>query len=276
MDALKTLLRLTGVEILKFQSKPVAWVALILLFIFPIGGEVLLAWVSQRDAVFPRVTTFLFAGEVLLLVALTTIVVSVMTLGNDYELGTVRVILSRGVDRYQFILSKVLATVVAAFADGFAYISGTLLATVVTHVALSDVPLVEAAGADLVWRALGGVGVIGLTGFVSSGVVMLGLVVGRNSWMGMLAGLGSFMVDFYYGGLSMADTDAYRYTVTYHALSLLKRWFESDPHLSLSGALMEHGLAEPGRALALLLLYGCGFTLAAILIFRRQDLTVKT
>ncbi len=88
--------------------------------------------------------------------------------------------------------------------------------------------------------------------------------------------LGSFMVDFYYGGLSMADTDTYRYTVTYHALSLLKRWFESDPHLSLSGALTELGLAEPGRALALLLLYGCGFTLAAILIFRRQDLMAKS
>jgi ABC-type transport system involved in multi-copper enzyme maturation permease subunit len=276
MGALKTLLRLTRVELLKFQSKPVAWMALITLFVFPIGGEVLLASVSQRDAVFPRVAYFLLNNEVLLIVALTTIVVSVMTLGNDYELGTVRVILSRGVSRYQFILSKVLATVFAAFVNGSAYISGTLLATVVAHVALSDVPLAEAAGANLVWRALGALGVICLTGFAFAGVVMLGLVIGRSSWMGMLAGVGSFMVDFYYGSLSTADTDVHRYTVIYHARSLLERWFASDPTLSLAGALTVHGLAEPGRALAILLLYGCGLTLAAILILRRQDLMTKS
>ena len=276
MDALKTLLRLTKVELFKFRSKSVAWMTLVTLFIFPIGAEVLLVSTSQRDAVFPRVAYFLLNDEVLLIVALTTIVVSVMTLGNDYELGTVRVILSRGVARYQFILSKVLATVLAAFVNGSAYISGALLATVVAHAALSDVPLAEAAGANLVWRALGGVGVVCLTGFAFTGVVMLGLVVGRSSWTGMLAGVGSFMVDFYYGSLSTADTDVHRYTVIYHARSLLERWFASDPTLSLAGALKVHGLAEPGRALAILLLYGCGLTLAAILILRRQDLMAKS
>jgi ABC-type transport system involved in multi-copper enzyme maturation permease subunit len=276
MCALKTLLRLIGVELLKFRSKRVAWVAFTLLLFSPIGAEVLLTSISRRDAVFPGVAHFLLSGEVMLVVALTAITVSVMTLGNDYELGIVRFMLSRGVRRYQFILSKVLATAVAAFAYGFAYVSGAVVATTIAHAALSDVPLVEAAGANLGWRALGGVGVIGLTGFVFAGVVMLGLVVGRNSWMGMLVGLGSFMVDFYYGSLSVADTGVYRYTTIYYARSLLERWFESDPGLSMSYTLAAHGLAEPVQALAVLLLYGCGFTLVAILIFRRQDLTAKS
>jgi ABC-type transport system involved in multi-copper enzyme maturation permease subunit len=141
---------------------------------------------------------------------------------------------------------------------------------------LSDVPLAEAAGAHLGWRALGGVGAIGLTGFVFAGVVMLGLVVGRSSWMGMLVGLGSFIVDFYFGSLSTADTGVYRYTTIYHARSLLERWFESDPGLSVSYTLVAHGLAQPAQALAVLFLYGCGFALAAILIFRRQDLMARS
>jgi ABC-type transport system involved in multi-copper enzyme maturation permease subunit len=259
-----------------FRSKPVTWVTLILLLIGPIGLEAFLASVSQNDALFPRPA--LFAGEILLIVTLMTILVSVMALGNDYDLGTVRVVLSRGAERYQFILSKVLATVVVAFAYGFAYISSTLLATVVAHVALSDVPLAEAAGTGLAWRALGAVGVIGLTSLVFTGVVMLALVMGQSSWMGMLAGLGSFMIDFYVGGLSTAgNTDAYRYTITYHASSLLERCFASNTTgMRMSGLLAEHGLAEPGQAMAALFLYSFGFTLAAILIFRHQDLTAKS
>jgi ABC-type transport system involved in multi-copper enzyme maturation permease subunit len=271
------LLRLTGVEVLKFRGKSVTWMTWILLFIFPIGIEVcLLAWVSQEAAVFPGVARLLFAGTVLLLVALTTTVVSVMALGDDYDLGTVRVFLSQGVERYQFVLSKVLATVVIAFANGVAYISGALLAAIVAHVAVTDVPLTEAAGAHLAWRALGAVGVIALVGFVSIGVVMLALVVGRNAWVGMLVGLGAFLGDFALGGFNIVRADVYRYTVTYHVLSLAERLFEAHTGLDMSDAAAAHSLVEPGKALAVLLFYGCAFTLAAILIFRRQDLMVKS
>jgi ABC-type transport system involved in multi-copper enzyme maturation permease subunit len=218
----------------------------------------------------------LFAGETLLFISLMMVVVAVLALGNDYELGTVRAILTRGVDRYQFVLSKVIATVVATLVNGFAYMTSGLLATSLAHVAFSSVPLLEAAGHDLLWRALGAVLVVGLTGFVSAGVVMLALVLGRSSWIGMLAGFGSFLGDFYVGGLRMADTNAYRYTVTYHALSLLERCFTSDPHMRMSDAwLSPGGMVEPGRAVTVLLLYGCAFTLAAILLFRCQDLTAK-
>jgi hypothetical protein len=100
MHPLRTLLRLTRVELLKFRSKSVAWLAVTLLFIFPIGAEVWLTSISRRDAVFPRVAYLLLGGEVMLTVALTAIMVSVMTLGNDFELGIVRFIVSRGVKRY--------------------------------------------------------------------------------------------------------------------------------------------------------------------------------
>ena len=277
MDALKTLLRLTGVELLKFRGKSVTWVTLILLFVFPAGVEVFLVlWASPEKAIFPGVSYLLFAGAVFLLVALTATVVSVMALGNDYELGTVRVFLSQGVTRYQFILSKVLASVISALVHGSAYVCGTLLATVVAHVVLSDVPLAEAAGAYLLWRALGAVGVVGLVGFVFAGVVMLALVVGRNAWVGMLAGMGAFLADFFFGGLGLTDIGVYRHTISYYALSLLERCFESYTGLDMSGAMAEHVLAEPGRALAALLTYGCGLTLAAILIFYQQDLMVTT
>ncbi|MFQ6101498.1 MAG: ABC transporter permease [Anaerolineae bacterium] len=281
MDALNALARLTGVEMLKFWRKPAARLVLGLMLLGPAAGEGLLALVDREDAaVFPQVTTLLFAGETLLFISLMMVVVAVLALGNDYELGTVRSILTRGVDRYQFVLSKVIATVVTTLVNGFAYMTSGLLATCLAHVTFSSVPLVEAAGHDLLWRALGAVLVVGLTGFVSAGVVMLALVLGRSSWIGILAGLGSFLGDFCVGalGLTMGDTDAYRYTVTYHALSLLERCFASDPHLRMSSAdwLSPGRLPDPGRAVAVLLFYACAFTSAAILLFRRQDLTVKT
>ncbi len=273
MDALNALVRLTGVEIVKFWRKPVAWLVLGLMLLGPVGGEVLLALVSREHAVFPKITTFLFAGEMLLFVSLTTVVVAVMALGNDYELGTVRAILTRGVARYQFVLSKIIATVGAALVNGFAYMTAGLLAASLAHVIYSNVPLLDAAGHDLLWRTLGAVLVIGLVGFVSAGVVMLALVLGQSSWIGILVGLGFFLVDFYVGGLRMAGTDVYGYTVSYYALSLLERCFASDPHMRMSPDwLSSGGMAEPGRSVAILIFYGCGFILAAVLIFHRQDL----
>ena len=274
---MNTLARLTRVEMLKFWRKPAARLVLVLMFLGPVVGEILLVLVDPEEtAVFPKVTTLLFASEILLFVSLATVVVAVMALGNDYELGTVRAILTRGVDRYQFVLSKIIATVGAALANGFTYVTGGLLATTIAHSAISSVPLLEASGHDLLWRAAGVVLVIGLTGFVSAGVVMLALVLGRSSWVGMLAGLGSFLGDFYVGGwgLGMGDTEAYRYTVTYHARSLLERSFASDSamRLSTAGWLSGDGLAEPGQAVAVLFFYGCVFTTMAIFLFRRQDL----
>jgi ABC-type transport system involved in multi-copper enzyme maturation permease subunit len=273
MATLNAVLRLTGVELLKLRSKSISSVTLLILLAGPVAGELSLVAVAQDDALFPRAV--LLAGELLLIIALMSVLVSVMALGDDYELRTVCVFVSRGIERYQFILSKVLATVVAAFAYGLAYVSSALLATTVAHIALSDVPLALAAGNDLLLRALGAVGVIGLTSFVFNSVVMLALVLGRSSWVGMLAGLGTFMADFYVGVLNISDTPAQRYAVTHHARSLLERCFEcATTGMRMSGTLAAHGPVEPGRALVVLLLYGCGFTLAAMLIFRRQDLTI--
>ncbi len=273
MDILNSFLRLTGVEMRKFWGKPVARAVLGLMLIGPAAGEGLLLLADKNSAVFPKVTTLMFIGEVLLLFTLTTVVVAVLALGNDYELGTVRVLLSRGVPRHQFLLAKIVATVAAALANGLAYMTSGVLAASLAHLAYSDVPLAEAAGANLVWRALGAVVVLGLTGFVAAGVVMLTLVLGRSAWIGMLAGLGAFLGDFFVGGLRLVQTTACRYTVSYHALSLLERCFPSDLSLRMSNAWSASDLASPARAIATLLLYGCALTLAAILLFRRQDLT---
>jgi ABC-type transport system involved in multi-copper enzyme maturation permease subunit len=275
MDALSSFLRLTGVEMLKFWGKPVARAVLGLMLIGPAAGEGFLLLTDAESAVFPKVTTLMFIGEVLLLFTLSTVVVAVLALGNDYELGTVRALLSRGVPRHQFLLAKIAATVIAALANGLAYMTSGVLAASLAHLAYSDMPLAEAAGANLVWRALGVVMVLGLTGFVAAGVVMLALVLGRSAWIGMLAGLGGFLGDFFVGGLRLVQTTAYRYTMSYHALSLLERYFPSDPTLRMSVTGSASDWTSPGRAIAILLLYGCALTLAAILLFRRQDLTAK-
>jgi ABC-type transport system involved in multi-copper enzyme maturation permease subunit len=279
MDTLRTLSRLTRIEILKFWNKSTARAVLVFMFIGPILGEAILASISIRDATFPQITQFMFSADMLMMIALMTVVVSVMALGNDYDLGTVRVILSRGVDRYQFILSKILATVGAAFAYGLVFITTAFLSTYVVHVLYSDVAFVEAAGQDILWRLIITTGVIGLSNLVLSGVVMLALVLSRSSWVGMLAGLGYFFGDFIVGGIGSGSVlgmkTAYRYTLAYHAISITEHIFPSVASVSLPRAWIEQGFGNPASAVMVLLLYGAALTLISILVFRRQDLMTK-
>jgi ABC-type transport system involved in multi-copper enzyme maturation permease subunit len=280
MEALGTLSRLTQIEILKFWRKSTARLVLVFMFVGPILGEAILASFSIRDATFPQITQFMFSSDMLMMIALMCVVISVMALGNDYELGTVSVILSRGVDRYQYIFSKIIATVSAALINGFVFMIAAFASTYVVHSIYSDVPFIEAAGEDIIWRLLGSTGVIGLVNFVLSGVVMFALVLGRSSWVGMLAGLGFFFGDFIIGGLGsgsvLGANDAYRYTVAYHAISINEQFFPSDPSVSLPRAWIEYGFATPLKAVIVLILYGAGLAALSILFFRRQDLTTKT
>jgi ABC-type transport system involved in multi-copper enzyme maturation permease subunit len=275
-----TLARLTRIEVLKFWRKSVARAVLLLMFIGPILGEAILASFSIRDATFPQITQFLFSSDMLMMIALMTVVISVMALGNDYELGTVSALLSRGVDRYQFILSKIIASVSAAFVNGLVFMVTAFLSTFVVHLMYSDVPFFEAAGEDILLRLMGATGVIGLVNFVLSGVVMLALVLGRSSWNGMLAGLGYFFGDFIVGGLGSGNLlgvdNAYRYTVAHHAISINELFFPSDPSVSLPRAWIEDGFTDPVRAVIVLILYGAGLAVISILLFRRQDLMTKT
>jgi ABC-type transport system involved in multi-copper enzyme maturation permease subunit len=280
MDALRTLSRLTRIEIFKFWRKSTARAVLLFMFVGPIIGEAILASFSIRDATFPQITQFLFSSDMLMMIALMTVVISVMALGNDYELGTVNVILSRGVNRYQFIFSKIIATVSAAFANGLVFMVAAFASTFVVHITYSSVPFFEAAGEDILLRLMGATGIIGLINFVLSGVVMLALVLGRNSWVGMLAGLGYFFGDFIVGGLGSGSVlgvnDAYRYTVAYHAISINEQFFPSDPSVSLPRAWIADGFATPLSAMIVLILYGAMLAVFSILLFQRQDLTTKT
>ncbi len=280
MNALTTLSRLTRIEIHKLWRKPSARAVLIFMFAGPILGEEILASISTREATFPRVTQFMFSSDMLMMVALMTVVISVLALGNDYELGTVRVILSRGVDRHLYILSKIITSVCAAFINGLVFIIAAFASTSVVHIAYSTVPFGEAVGADIFWRLLGATGVIGLVNFVLSGVVMLALVLGRSSWAGMLAGLGYFFGDFIVGGLGSGSvlgvSDAYRYTIAYHAISINELFFPSDPAVSLPRAWIDAGLANPTSAVAVLLFYGAVLAGISIFLFQRQDLMAKS
>ncbi|TET51073.1 MAG: hypothetical protein E3J64_07445 [Anaerolineales bacterium] len=273
MEALKTLLHLTGGELLKLRSKRVTWLALAMVVAIPVGVELLLGWAYPRDAVLPRSANTLLDGSVLQSIALTATVVSVIALGRDYELGTARAFLGRGVKRHEFVLSKVLATEVICVVGGVAYVSCTLLATVVGHTIMSDVPLAEAAGTALASRALAAGAVIVLAAFVTAGVVNAALVAGRSSSMGLLAGLGYFLVDFCACYMVAPDAELRRYSVTCQAGCLLERWSGHQAGTYTSSLLTGACFGTPGQSLAWLLLLGGGFTLAAVLLFRRQDVT---
>ena len=276
MATLKGLPALISAEFHKLRRKRVTWVALALVVAIPICAEVLLVWAYRRDAVLPRSAHLLLSGPVVVLVALTAATVSVIGLGRDYELGTVRAFLSRGVTRERFVISKVLATVATALAGGCAYAVSVLVTTAVGHALLSDAGLAQAAGVAVVRRALVTVAVVGLTGFVCAGVVNLALVMGRSSSMGMLAGVGYFLVDFYLCAIAAPGAGTQRYAVTCQAGLLLECWAGDRSGMIAFESLISDGGAAPGRSLLVLLLLGGGLALAAVLAFRRQDLMEKS
>ncbi len=275
MQALKSLLHLVGVELLKLRSKRATWLALAMLAGIPVAVEMLLGRAYPHDAVLPRSANILLSGAVLLLVALTATIASVIVLGRDYELGIARAFLGRGVKRCEFVLSKVLATEAISVVAAAAYVGCALLATAAGHLVLSDVPLAEAAGTALVSRALAAAAVIVLAAFVTGGLVNAALVAGRSTSIGLMAGLGYFLIDFYACSVVSPSAEFRRYTVTCQAGCLLE---SMSPQLAgAHGAdLMASGCFEtPGQSLAWLLLLGGGLTLAAVLLYARQDLTSR-
>jgi ABC-type transport system involved in multi-copper enzyme maturation permease subunit len=269
----KAVLGLAAIEVFKLRRERLTRLALTMLVVTPIGVELLLSKAYPSDAVLPRSAHVLLSGGVLLPIALIPTVVSVIALGRDYQLGVARALLSRGVKRHQFVLSKVLVTTAVCVVGGLAHASAALLATCVGHAVLSDVPLAQVAGADLLRRALAAALVSGLAGLALAGVVNMALVAGRNSWVGVLAGIGCFLGDSMMYGSANPAGRIYQYSLTYHAGSLLEHLAGCPSGEAPSQPLATYGLAEPGQSLAWLLLLGCGFTLAAILLFRRQDLT---
>jgi len=279
MHEYKRIYRFSWLEIRKFWQRPIARLVLLLMIFGPIVGEVLLAQLSPRDAVYPRVTALWFSADMLMFISLATVVLSVLSLGIDFDLGTIPIILSRGVKRGELILSKVIATVFSSLVFGLAFIGITLISTIIAHIRISDIPLSEATGSDLLWRALGAGCVIGLVNFVLSTIVMLALILGRSSWLGMLAGIGTFFLDFFVGGLGtgtiLGMEGAFRYTITFHAISIMEKLFPSDPAISLPRAWAEQGLANPLQAAMILIIYGLAIIILSIFIFRRQDLKVK-
>lgn len=276
MQTLNSLWRLAGVELLKFHSKSISWVATLILSGLPVVGELLLVRFSPRQATWPGCGLVFFGGDMLLFVALISVIVAVMALGNDYELRTVQSFLGRGVKRSHFIISKILAASAVTLFNGLAYIFMALLATTLGHYNLSSTPLPEAAGESLIWRSLAAVGVILLVELVSAGVVMLTLVIGRKGWVGTFGGLGFFFADYFLGGLAptnlMGVQEIYRYTVTYHALGLLARLFPSDPKLGLLRSWAAESAVKPVATILNLLLYASVLILLAIIVFRQQDL----
>jgi ABC-type transport system involved in multi-copper enzyme maturation permease subunit len=273
---LRMLLTLTRVEWMKYWNKTVARVVLVFMLLTPLAAEALLVKLSIRDAMFPRVSQFLFSPDLMMFLGMIMIVLAVLALGSDFDLGTVRTTLSRGVPRAQFIIAKVVAVIGAALVNAAVYVIAGMAAVATVHLTSGGPPIFEAAGRNIIWRGLASVGMVGTVTFVLAGIVMLAVVLGRSSWTGMLAGLGFFFVDFIVGGVGVGDllgmSNPHHYTMTYYALSVYERLFPSDPTVSLPRAWAGEPLIEAQLALIILFLYGVGATAAAIVAFNRQDL----
>jgi hypothetical protein len=127
-------------------------------------------------------------GSVVLLAAFGGIVLTASLLGVEFDHGTARMLLSRGMSRFGLLSVKVVvAVVVMTAAGGLASLAGAVEAM------LAGWHPTSTQAAEVVGKALWLVPLISLA-YVGS--TALGAIIGRSVAAGMLAGLLLFLADF--------------------------------------------------------------------------------
>jgi len=194
---------------------------------------------------------------------LLTALILVFSLGYEFDWGTVRTTLARGVSRPAWLAAKVLVVVLAEAVALLLSTALCLLALWAVYGARGQYPT-AAPWQTLLWVEAGGV----LAAWVAAGAVTLGAVVTRSPLGGLLLGLFAYLadlalsfqiVDLYAADLGAASAPFARYLVTWNTVSLAVHEF--------------HPLPELGWHAARLVLYAAGLLALAGWLFWRQDLT---
>lgn len=194
-------------------------------------------------------------GSVVLLAAFGGVVLSAAILGREFDLGTARAQLLRGVSRSGLLLAKIAAGLLATTA---AALLATLLG--IGEAWLAGWEPTAAQAAEVIVRTLAFVPLVSLA---YMGATLLGAILGRSSAAGMLAGLSLFLGDFL--------------LATLRTRIPLGEWLPVTNLFALLGGtyafILPAGVVPPvGVAVGRLAGFGASMILAAGLVFRQQDI----
>lgn len=212
-----------------------------------------LVTVDIRDIVASPVEIVL--GSVVLLAAFGGVVLSAAMLGREFDLGTARVMLLRGVPRAGFLLAKIAAAILTV----------TILSLLAALLGIGETMLagwepIATQAAGVVARALW---LVPLVSFAYVGFTVLGAILGRSVAAGMLAGLALFLGDFLLTTLG-TRIPLGEWLPVANLFALLGETF---------GLVLPAGVApSAGVAAARLAGFGAATIIAGLLLFEMRDI----
>jgi ABC-type transport system involved in multi-copper enzyme maturation permease subunit len=194
-------------------------------------------------------------GSVVLLAGFGGVVLAASLLGREFDLGTNRAQLLRGVPRDGLLLAKIAVALLAI----------TALALLATGIGVGETLLVgwEPTASQAIGVLMRTLALVPLVSLAYVGTTFLGAILGRSAAAGMLAGLALFLGDFL--------------LATLRASIPLGEWL---PVTNIFGLLGETFVLvlPPGTAPAVavaaqrLMLFGVATLFAAGYVFERQDI----
>jgi len=252
----KAWLRLAGAEVDKLRSDVILRAVVLALLLGPLVMVVILrlaapkvSSVIENPGEIPLATTVLLA-------AVGAAVLAASAFGREYDMGTVRTILARGVPRADWITAKIAVVMTTLSLTG-------LISAGIGLIALSLAGW-QAEGGEVVGSLLRASVLLPLACLVYGGMSAIGSVLGRSAAAGMLAGLTLFLGEFLLS--TMRDRIPFG------------EWLPISNLFSMIGGVFASILrpddsVSAGTAAFRLLSVGVGLLLSAILIFRQRDVT---
>ncbi len=224
-------------------------------------------WVAGGNTVILPRALQLVGASLLLLTGLNAFLLTATLIGNEYEQGTMRVTIGRGISRPMFIVGKGLTLLLMMFINALAgWFFGSIAATI-SHIAqLGTVGLTF----GLLTLFTSGLDAIPIVLLFAAAYISLGLVitiVARSTSFAVLGGLTLFAVDYYLQAITNSGSSFSILGNTAVLLDSLRF-----PMFSPDFNNFETGTVEPETAVIILLTYTLIGTISAILLLQRQDL----
>jgi ABC-type transport system involved in multi-copper enzyme maturation permease subunit len=258
------------VELFKILRARLGRIALFTAFIGVAAPIILIGILGDRRiSTFPGVVPDLLLPSLTLLIGIISVLLALSSWGDEYEHGTVRAVLSRCPERWQFLLGKTAALAIA--------LAAIIVLAVAAEVAVAAASHLIGHLKDLMGILLPVMGAWWLAGMVYTAAVTLVVIGSQSPALGMAAGLALFLGDFLLSALGPGGSGAQfgSYSVVNNSYGLIA---SALGEVYTSGAsvfpLVEAlALPEPAEALGRLALYAAATLGVAYLLFRQRDLS---
>jgi ABC-type transport system involved in multi-copper enzyme maturation permease subunit len=248
-------LRLLRIELFKLGRLVVARAVVLSIILGPLVMVAMLRLATNDVRTIVEDPGDIVLISVVLLAGVGAVVLAAATFGREYDLGTGRALLVRGSPRVGMAIAKTTVMLAAAGCTG-------VVASGIGAMAMRAVGWQPSASEAIRLLAQGG-GLVVLVGLSYSGAAALGAIAGQSTTAGMLAGLTFFLGDFLLG--------------TVRTRLPLSDWMPVSNLFAIAG-IFESAIAgpqtrSPQDAALRLLSVGMGLVAAAVLLYRRQDVT---